>query len=300
MTTTALSCPAPSSAPVPKPRLHFEAGFGGFLEAPECLPANRPAGRNFPGLVIATLTSNSERLPMRIFLTAVTTSLALPLLVLADESPRSIPIGEKEEDPNFLNRRGTEHFFAGRIKQSLEDWDRVVDLVPQRAPHHWQRGIALYYAGRYQDGVAQFESHQTVNGTDVENAVWHFICAVRTKNGSVQKAREKMYPFAGDRRVPLREVHDLFKGTGSEQKVLAAANEDKSDKLRHRNHLCYAHLYLGLYYEAVGKDEKARRHMRMAAVDYKMDHYMGRVAQIHHSLRSTQKKDVPQKNTAAD
>lgn len=234
---------------------------------------------------------------MRIFLTALAASLMLTAPVLAEDPSPEVPIQKNEESPNVLNRRGTEHFFAGRIKESLRDWDRVVKMVPQHAPHHWQRGIALYYAERYEDGVAQFESHQTVNGTDVENAVWHFICAVRAKGGSVRKAREKMYPYAGDRRVPLREVHDLFKGTGSEEKVLAAANEDQSDKLRHRNHLCYAHLYLGLYYEAVGEVEKAGKHMRLAAVDYKMDHYMGKVAQIHHNLRTDRKKTVPSKTS---
>ena len=221
---------------------------------------------------------------MKIFLSA----LAITALVLPLPAQEAAP--EKEDNPNFLNRRGTEHFFAGRIKQSLQDWDRVVKMVPQQAPHHWQRGIALYYAGRYQDGVAQFEIHQTVNGTDVENAVWHFICAVRAKGGSVKGAREKMYPYAGDRRIPLKEVHELFKGTGSSAKVLAAAGRDQSDKQKLRNHLCYAHLYLGLYYEALGETEKSAEHMKKAAVDYRMDHYMGKVAQIHHDLRSEKKQ----------
>lgn len=221
---------------------------------------------------------------MRILLTAITaTSLALP--ALAQEAEK-----KEAESPRLLNQRGVEHFFAGRIKESLQDWDRVVKLVPQDAPHHWQRGIALYYAERYEDGVAQFVSHQTVNGRDVENAVWHFLCAVRAKDGSVVKAREQMYPFAGDSRVPLKEVHALFKGTAKPADVLAAANKDKSSEPSLRNHLCYAHLYLGLYFEALGENKKAAEHMKKAAVDYKMDHYMGKVAQIHHDLRSAQKK----------
>ena len=186
------------------------------------------------------------------------------------------------ESPQFLHNRGTEHFFAGRIAESLEDWDRVVKMVPQQAPHHWQRGIALYYAGRFREGVAQFESHQTVNGTDVENAVWHFICAVHTEGGSVKKAQKAIYPYAGDRRIPLKEVHALFKGNGSPKEVLAAATGNSTDKSSQRNHLCYAHLYLGLYYEALGDPKKTVHHMRKAAIDYKMDHYMGKVAQIHY------------------
>jgi len=225
---------------------------------------------------------------MKMFLSALAvTALVLP--ISAQDTAK-----KKDDTPNFLNRRGTEHFFAGRIAESLQDWDRVVKMVPQQAPHHWQRGIALYYAGRYGDGVDQFEIHQTVNGTDVENAVWHFICAVRAKGGTVKNAREKMYPYAGDRRVPLKEVHALFKGAGSTEKVLAAASRDQSDKLKLRNHLCYAHLYLGLYHEALGETKKSAEHMKRAAIDYKMDHYMGKVAQIHHDLR-TGKKQAGQK-----
>ena len=84
--------------------------------------------------------------------------------------------------------------------------------------------------------------------------------------------------------VPLKEVHALFKGTGSAEEVLAAATESKADKVGLRNNLCYAHLYLGLYYEALDDSEKAAHHMRKAATDYQMDHYMGKVAQIHHAL----------------
>ncbi len=200
------------------------------------------------------------------------------------------PAETKEESPQLLNRRGIEHFFAGRITESLKDWDRVVKMVPQQAPHHWQRGIALYYAGRFKEGVKQFEIHQTVNGTDVENAVWHFICAVQTEGGSIQKAQAAMYPYAGDRRIPLKQVHALFKGIGSPKEVLAAATGNSEDKTNQRNHLCYAHLYLGLYYEALGDSKKAVHHMRKAATDYKMDHYMGIVAQIHYGLMQQDQK----------
>ena len=52
-----------------------------------------------------------------------------------------------------------------------------------------------------------------------------------------------------------------------------------------RNQLCYAHLYLGLYHEALGHADKAKEHMLKAANDYKMDHYMGKTAQVHVKLR---------------
>jgi lipoprotein NlpI len=65
--------------------------------------------------------------------------------------------------------------------------------------------------------------------------------------------------------------------------VLAAAEMGQPDA--RRNQLCYAHLYLGLFYEATGNAEKAREHITQAAGPFRMDHYMGKVAVMHAKLR---------------
>lgn len=179
--------------------------------------------------------------------------------------------------------RGTAHFFAGDITASLADFDTYLTCEPDRAPHHWQRGITLYYIGNYAGGVSQFETHRTVNPYDVENAVWHFLCKVRAE--SLEAARETLIPYTQDSRVPMKEIHALFAGTGSPEAVLAAAESGEPTAKEKRNRLCYAHLYLGLFAEATGKPGQALTHMRKAAEDYSMPHYMGRVAMVHLSLR---------------
>src|SRR5438270_9266825 len=98
------------------------------------------------------------------------------------------------------NRRGAEHFKMAHIQQSLADFDRAIELDPAQAPYHWQRGISLYYAGRYDDGRKQFELHQTVNGNDVENAAWRYLCMARA--GTVASARAAILPIQNDSRIP--------------------------------------------------------------------------------------------------
>jgi lipoprotein NlpI len=83
----------------------------------------------------------------------------------------------------------------------------------------------------------------------------------------------------------MSEVHELFAGKATEKEVLEAASQGAQGAYL-RNQKCYAHLYLGLYYEALGETKKAADHMKKAAVDFRMDHYMGKVAQLHHRLRS--------------
>ena len=189
-----------------------------------------------------------------------------------------------DADARALYAKGEAEFFEGQIEKSVRSWDLEIAASPLREPYHWQRGLALYYAGEFEKGVKQFELHQKVNRNDVENAAWHFLCVVRAGGGSVKKARKALIPIDDDLRVPMKEVHDLFAGKGTEQNVLDAASKDAVGPLL-RNQLCYAHLYLGLYHEALGDVEKSRKHIKKSAVDFQMDHYMGKVAQLHHKLR---------------
>lgn len=172
-------------------------------------------------------------------------------------------------------QQGETAFFDQKFARAVAAWDREIELHPARLPHHWQRGLVLYYLNRFEDGAKQFEDHQVVNGTDVENAAWHFLCLSRHKDPKL--AATKLYPYAGDRRKPMQEIHALFADSGSEQQVL--------DACRERNDFCYGHLYIGLHHEAHGRDAQALPHFKKAAVDFKMDHYMGKLAQIHYALR---------------
>ena len=185
-------------------------------------------------------------------------------------------------DPNaaeVYNRRGSEHFKLGRIEASVADFDRAIELNPGQEPYHWQRGISYYYAGLYRKGRAQFQSHQQVNANDVENAVWHFLCGARLEG--VKQARQSLLNIEGDPRVPMMEIYRLFKGEGTINEVIWAARSGDSDpEARYRQNF-YAHLYLGLYHEALGEESEARRHLVLAAERYPVKHYMGDVARVH-------------------
>jgi lipoprotein NlpI len=191
--------------------------------------------------------------------------------------------------PVAYQQRGMDHFRLGHISESIADFDKFIEAVPSQAPEHWQRGISLYYAGRFEDGRKQFELHQTVNPSDVENAVWHFLCVARSVGPD--KARAALIPIEKDSRIPMMEVHRLFAGKAKPDDVLAAAREGAPPRDELDKRLFYAHLYLGLYFEAVGNATAAREHITKAATDFKADHYMGDVARVHATLlKKTQKR----------
>ncbi len=185
-------------------------------------------------------------------------------------------------DPSAVevyNRRGSEHFKLGHIEASIADFEKAIELDPKQEPYHWQRGISYYYAGRYEQGRDQFQSHQRVNANDVENAVWHFLCATRLDG--VNRARRSILKIRQDSRVPMMEVYRLFTGEGTVEEVMTAARGGEDHAAVKQRQLFYANLYLGLYYEAMGDEVKAREHIFLAADRYPLNHYMGDVARVH-------------------
>lgn len=186
-------------------------------------------------------------------------------------------------------RRGCEHFKAGHFAESLADFDKFLDLRPDARPGHWQRGITCYYAGKFDDGRKQFEGYEKVDTNDVENAVWHFLCAARADG--VDKARAGILKIGNDRRVPMMQVYALFAGKIKPEAVLASVEEGSPAEADLNARRFYAHLYLGLYHDVLGDKKKALEHMTKAADDHKIGHYMWDVARVHRDvLRKDDKK----------
>jgi lipoprotein NlpI len=179
--------------------------------------------------------------------------------------------------------RAVADFQSGRIDNSVAGFDKLAKQVPAIAPQLWQRGIALYYAGRYKDCRAQFESHRTVNPNDVENAAWHFLCVARAE--SPEKARSALLPVGTDSRVPMIEIYDMFRGTRKPQDVLTAAGSNPEAQF-------YARLYLGLYFEALGNESLARENITAAASNRfaSAGGYMHGVAKVHLKILEKRRK----------
>ncbi|MFM8495883.1 MAG: hypothetical protein ACKOEM_10230 [Planctomycetia bacterium] len=196
-----------------------------------------------------------------------------------------------DPSPRELFSEAIRLFFDGKPVEAARVFDQLVVAVPEAEPELWQRGLALYYADRFDDGRKQFELHRTVNPNDVENPAWHFLCVARLEG--IQAARGKLLPVGEDPRVPMKEILDLYAGRCEPAAVLVAAERGAPEA--RRNQLCYAHLYLGLFHEAQGAAEKAREHITQAAGPYGMDHSMGKVAVMHAKLRgwSFQEPSIP-------
>lgn len=200
-------------------------------------------------------------------------------------------------EPNNLNYQmmlGDISFAAGQMDACVAAYDKLIELQPSLEPRLWQRGLALYYAKKFEKGVQQFETHQLVNTQDVENAVWHLLCAAKISN--VEAGRKKLIPISEDRRVPMSQIYEMYAGRMTPEQVLTIANQTSPsvelDSEQHRLQRYYAHLYIGLYHEMLKNQEASIRAMKKAAQINPLGktNFMGQVARVHLQLRQEEKK----------
>ena len=202
-------------------------------------------------------------------------SLAVLLIASSFAHAQADPLKEAQA----ADKRGDALLKEGKWKEAIAEFDKFLEAYPKFAPEHWRRGIALYYAGRYEDGVKQFETHKTVNPQDVENAVWHYLCNVKVVGA--KKAQAELIDVTKDSRVPMAEIQKLFAGKMKPEDVLAASEKTDAKTAAGVSARFYGHLYVALWYEAEGKADKVKEHLKKAVEDYKVTDYMWAVGNAH-------------------
>ena len=156
-----------------------------------------------------------------------------------------------------LQRRGESYFKLAKIKESITDFDAYLKIRPKQDPYHWQRGISYYYANEFKKGH----------------------CLARAKG--IKEAKKKLIPIVGDGRIPMMEVHALFGGNSTPEKVLAKARGDEVKGARLERQLFYAHLYLGIWHETKNELKLRNKYIALAAAVADNHGYMGDVARVH-------------------
>jgi len=179
-------------------------------------------------------------------------------------------------DASLLTRRGMGKFIRNDVEGSLQDFDNVLQVAPQQRPYLWQRGLALFYAGRFSDGAKQFRDDVAVNPNDTEESIWALLCEARMEGG-FEAAQKNLLVVGRDSRPVMRAAYELFKGAGTLQQLRDAASAGPHDAF-------YGALYEGLYQEAKGDAEAAKTAILAAvATDYGKESgdYMAALARVH-------------------
>jgi len=183
------------------------------------------------------------------------------------------------------SHRGDAYFKRGRFAEAADDYEKMVALDASLDAGHWRRGIACFYAGRYEKAARQFEIYNTFDNVDRENGIWRYFS--QYKAFGKEKAQAGLLKYAKDDREPFPAVYQLFEGKLTPEQVLSKIADATLSDSERQQRLFYAHLYIGLNHAVEGRAKEAEGHLRKAVANpwapgsgYGPD-YMWHVGRVH-------------------
>lgn len=199
------------------------------------------------------------------------------LFFLSTAAP--LPRSAEAADGWSLVQQGMSAFQRGEVDDSIRLFDEAASTGYAQA-RLWQRGLSLYYAGRFQDGATQFRQDVQLNPYDTEESIWAMLCEAQLFG--FDEARKRMLVIERDPRQVMHSVYSLFRGSDESayEKLERLAAGSGSDQF-------YSALYLGLFEEARGDAKQARYWLeKSVASDYAESRdYMAGLAKVHVQLR---------------
>ncbi len=233
--------------------------------------------------------------------------LLLAALLLADDPPISAEKRErllKDADQQIatateslkhtpgnigqLSTRGDAYFRRALFAEAAADYDKMVDLDAAMDKSHWRRGIAFFYAGKFDKAANQFEIYHSFDDVDRENGIWRYFS--QHKAYGKEKAQAGLLKYAKDDREPFPSVYKLFEGKMTAEQVLAQVEAAKIGDEEKESRRFYAHLYVGLNAALEGRKDEAAKHLHKAVANtwgptagYGPE-YMWHVGRVHYDL----------------
>mmetsp|Transcript_21364 Transcript_21364/g.36403 ORF Transcript_21364/g.36403 Transcript_21364/m.36403 type:complete len:268 (+) Transcript_21364:79-882(+) len=181
------------------------------------------------------------------------------------------------KDPRQLVSTGMQKFRRNDVEGAVEDLDAAWAAAPSLRPYLWQRGLALYYLGRYEEAGTQFRSDVAVNPNDTEEAIWAYIAEARILGP--EAASKQFLEVGRDSRPIMRAAYQAFQGAGPD-KIKVAITDDSGGTC------FYGNLYIALWHEAQGSLQEAEARVAMeaaCATQYAQTSgdYMAALARVH-------------------
>ncbi|MFD2167140.1 lipoprotein NlpI [Thalassotalea euphylliae] len=161
---------------------------------------------------------------------------------------------------NFLGIHFTQ---MQEFNQAYDQFDSAIDLQPNHEFAYLNRGIALYYGGRPQLAVDDFEVFLSKQENDPYRVLWLYLAEQSVdKQAALAKLKERA--VAVNDAVWAKQIISLYLGELSQDKFIDNLTNDVSSNKELTDRLCEAYFYLGKYAQANANDKVAINFFKLA------------------------------------
>ena len=158
--------------------------------------------------------------------------------------------------PEVFNYLGIYLTQAGNFDAAYEAFDSVLELDPTYNYAHLNRGIALYYGGRFKLAQDDLLAFYQDDPNDPFRSLWLYLDEREMDADQAKVALQQRYDKAGRDQWGWNIV-EFYLGHLSESKLMESLKADATDNTSLAEHLSETNFYLGKHYLSLGEKDSA-------------------------------------------
>lgn len=165
--------------------------------------------------------------------------------------------------PEVFNYLGIYLTQAGNFDAAYEAFDSVLELDPTYNYAHLNRGIALYYGGRYRLAQDDLLAFYQDDPNDPFRSLWLYLTESEIDKDQAKVALKQRYDKAAKDQWGWNIV-EFYLGDISEKTLMERLKADATDNTSLAEHLSETNFYLGKYYLSLGEKDDAKALFKLA------------------------------------
>ncbi|MGE9552663.1 lipoprotein NlpI [Erwinia amylovora] len=158
--------------------------------------------------------------------------------------------------PEVFNYLGIYLTQAGNFDAAYEAFDSVLELDPTYNYAHLNRGIALYYGGRFKLAQDDLLAFYQDDPNDPFRSLWLYLDEREMNADKARVALQQRYDKAVRDQWGWNIV-EFYLGNISESKLMDRLKADATDNTSLAEHLSETNFYLGKHYLSLGEKDNA-------------------------------------------
>lgn len=168
----------------------------------------------------------------------------------------SLALSVRPDMPEVFNYLGIYLTQAGNFDAAYEAFDSVLELDPTYNYAHLNRGIALYYGGRYKLAQDDLLAFYQDDPNDPFRSLWLYLDEREMYADKAKVALQQRYDKAVRDQWGWKIV-EFYLGNISESTLMDSLKADATDNTSLAEHLSETNFYLGKHYLSLGEKDDA-------------------------------------------
>jgi len=152
---------------------------------------------------------------------------------------------------------------AGNFDAAYEAFDSVLELDPTYNYAHLNRGIALYYGGRYKLAQDDLLAFYQDDPNDPFRSLWLYLAEREMDADKAKVALQQRHDKAVRDQWGWNIV-EFYLGDINEKTLMESLKADATDNTSLAEHLSETNFYLGKYYLSLGEKDDAKALFKLA------------------------------------